>query len=802
MKEKNIELSFTLKIIFVLYLLVGLSHVFLREIEAFQWLYLSVLNFLTLIVCYKKGINNISFTKSKSIFTLVFIIIIIISLLSIFKSLYISESLVHISRFITLFISFICLSLIVKDSPLYFFELLCKVFLLIVLFDASKAFLDLKLERTTELLHFFKRKHGYGNRNVYTAAIITKLPFVFFLFFNKNKIWKTLSYIVTFLSFFALIYVGSRTALLSAVIIFFLFTGYNLVIFFKHKSNNNLYAIITMILVPVFSIILFKNTNKVYKTKLNSISQIGEFKQKDHKKVRNFKLDNPNLVSSKIKINEDKNEELNTITKIIKEKGSGRYEIWQSALTLFSENPFLGVGYGHFKLSSRQTYLDTLKHSTFQFAIRVHNDFLEKFAETGIVGGITYLLLFLILLFRIIKNMRSINSSNLKTVHFILLLSFITYVVDAFFNFPLERAPIAFIFVLISAFSFDFSTDQITIFNTKKGGYITLTIISLLVLASNSLVFKRYYNCAHYIADFRNKSLRYSYDNVKSSMFDYPTLSSKGQNSNYFLMLYAFRENKNDEVKNLLKSSTPKTFIDTILFNEVKCNIYNKTNKKDSVEHYVKSTFKIFPLPASYNILKSIYKKDNDTIKHLDLMNFYLNKKPRNEKEWIEKVDLIYLKTKDIDKAIMTLDTAIYYNTNSYRLLKRKKSLLDYKKGLEVAKTKESNLFTEKINKLFSQNKFEKIKPLLLNYLKKHPEDYHSILNLGIVEMRLKNYERSITHLTKVIKRNAFNDGKAEFCRGVCLEKIGDTINAKKDYITSRKKGFPAALKLPFYKIE
>ncbi len=59
-----------------------------------------------------------------------------------------------------------------------------------------------------------------------------------------------------------------------------------------------------------------------------------------------------------------------------------------------------------------------------------------------------------------------------------------------------------------------------------------------------------------------------------------------------------------------------------------------------------------------------------------------------------------------------------------------------------------------------------------------------------------KNYKNAIPYLTKVIEDKYLNNGRPEYSRGVSYLKLKDNNNAKKDFVISRNKKWPAALKL------
>lgn len=119
---------------------------------------------------------------------------------------------------------------------------------------------------------------------------------------------------------------------------------------------------------------------------------------------------------------------------------SERGFVWLKTLELIQDHPILGVGAGNWKLLFPQNDIDGAfriqeKGVTF---IRAHNDFLEAFAETGVLGGILYSSIFLFALIVCINSIRKgLRKESRRAV--VLLITLIGYIVIANFSFPKER---------------------------------------------------------------------------------------------------------------------------------------------------------------------------------------------------------------------------------------------------------------------------------------------------------------------------------------------------------------------------
>ena len=121
----------------------------------------------------------------------------------------------------------------------------------------------------------------------------------------------------------------------------------------------------------------------------------------------------------------------------VKSEESSRIHLWWAAFDYFKKHPVLGAGYGNWKLASipyekeRTNDLFVPYHS--------HNDFIENGADLGIIGMLSYFLLFLVLG---IVTLRIWKNKTISHYHFIATISLMVlacYFIDAFFNFPTER---------------------------------------------------------------------------------------------------------------------------------------------------------------------------------------------------------------------------------------------------------------------------------------------------------------------------------------------------------------------------
>lgn len=167
-----------------------------------------------------------------------------------------------------------------------------------------------------------------------------------------------------------------------------------------------------------------------------------------------------------------------------------RYFLWSKTLQLIQSDPILGVGTGNWKLEFPRNGLEGLDRAEFRNTVflRPHNDFLWILAETGIVGLVLWLIIFLVLLrdFWLQK-----EQSN------IFIYGALAYAVAAFFDFPRERAEHN--LVLAGLLALSTSSPSLTTNTTRsKVLYGTLLLLGLSAL----IIYSMRFNGAQHYFDF------------------------------------------------------------------------------------------------------------------------------------------------------------------------------------------------------------------------------------------------------------------------------------------------------------
>jgi tetratricopeptide (TPR) repeat protein len=109
---------------------------------------------------------------------------------------------------------------------------------------------------------------------------------------------------------------------------------------------------------------------------------------------------------------------------------------------MIKEDPLTGVGAGNWKIMMPHYGLNGLPpeaRKAEMFYLRPENDFLWVFAETGIIGGLAYVGIFIMAAFACIRKINFAVEKKEKMLAYTVLNALILYSVTAFFSFPKDR---------------------------------------------------------------------------------------------------------------------------------------------------------------------------------------------------------------------------------------------------------------------------------------------------------------------------------------------------------------------------
>ena len=503
-------------ILLILYIITGsLGNNGAIDILAPQWVYLGAVNILTCLffLFNPNSSANTGLSKLfKSNYIYVYLFYFIWSGLSYFYAINSTETLLNIPRVgNTFFAVFFCFLLLHNLENKV--QIINRIFLGFLIFELSSFYSDFFTELETPDFTAMNLKGVAGNKNITSASIAFKIPFVLFsLISASRKLVKAILFIMLFLATFAVSILYARAAILSSSIVFIIFILFLIFTLFKNKKDKrkniaNIGLTLTPYLLAILVNIAFTNSQK--KGNIGSQLEAIEFTE---------------------------------------QSSNGRFQYWGDAYDYVNDNPIIASGLGNWKIASISYGKEHVKGYTVPY--HAHNDFIHVFAEVGILGGIAYLSLFLILtfyLFRLLYVQRK-EDGNTDFSLFLLVLPFIIYGIDAGLNFPVARPLMQsslalYMGLLLSIYLNRFSKNDVKPFNKITSKLIFGLSLLLLIpgIVIHILSFQSLKQQGVLLYEFNSGKFNLSLSQLEEIEDDFPNLTEtampiKAMKARYFYL--------------------------------------------------------------------------------------------------------------------------------------------------------------------------------------------------------------------------------------------------------------------------
>lgn len=612
LQEKSVDFSDQIcTVIVILYLLIEMSpKIAMQDQMGLHWLLLAVLNFFSLSYIFSNS-SLINQLQLKSLFknpiSIPYLLFFIISGLSIILAVNPIESLVVYSRLLTSILAFFVISILLFNK-IYLLKNVALAVTIIVLFQGFET-----------VTYFYKNVNKIpidvlignlqgttGNKNVFAAAFIIKLPFIFYCFFTRENFLKFLALLSLFLCLFSVFLINARAAYLGLFLeIVIITTGMAYVNWKNLKQKKQIISASYIIAVLLLSFVMSQQSLK--SATKDTGSSFG-------------------TVATR----------LGTLAEQNTSETNIRLAYWTKSLDFVKEKPITGVGLGNWKLYT-PLYTHTLLDDNV-FSKHPHNDFLEIAGETGIPNALIYLSVFIAAFILTIKILISQKSLEAKTISIVAFASVSGYFIDAFFNFPAERPNIQLLFALVLAILVTnwFSGKVINpAISKNKSVQLFSTVAALLCLGAiyvNAMVFKS--SRAQYIVDNDLAAIdgidtampKLKYEAVNLMFPELPNIGENSETIGFKKAKYLQKEKRFDEAIKLL-DSVHYQMPNLVYGDYLKCNIYLEKKQLDSAFKYGKKAAYAKPRHFYYfrmaSYLARVHKDVNEVQKLFNQYNKY-----------------------------------------------------------------------------------------------------------------------------------------------------------------------------------
>ncbi|MFZ9417826.1 MAG: O-antigen ligase family protein, partial [Sediminibacterium sp.] len=709
------------------------------DVMGAQWLYSSVLDLVVLGYIflnkskYKEAIQAIYSYK----FTLLFSGLVIWAMGSYFYALNPIETLVTLARLITTYIIFINVSILFyKQDVEKVFNVVAYIVGFILLYDAIYVISTFNNNVKTNFDPSISSITGnHGNKNVMAASLLIKFPFVIWIIVRSKVLVRFLCSFVLLLGTIALFLLSTRSTFVGLAIIIFIFSATT--IYFREKKDikeslgRMLFFVLPVVVAFFISNLIIANATDTAEESIVNGAVTA--------RIQSIKLEN--------------------------NASSGRLHLWEGAIDYATKHPFVGAGYGNWKLASIP-YEKEFTNDIF-VPYHSHNDFLEMFADLGIVGGLCFGLMFLlfpIYAFTVWRN------KDAKAFHLPATISFMAvtcYAVDAFLNFPAERTAMQTMLAISAAMvwiplGYLKPINKTGIKNWLPNVYI---LIATALIIPSIYIAKLTYDSLKvqkYVMGEIDADPKMALDEVKEGLPSIPNLSTSTLPIPALIARYEFRDKHYDEALRLLRESDDVN--PNLHYNDfIRTAVFAAQQKFDSVSYYAKKAFYNWPRATSYykNVIFAAAKQ-KDTVEIQKAFNLYNKYRPSGE-AWNQYLLGMYEVKNGTDPHLNSLlDSAIKTYPADSALFKNVINVFARSGNLALKNTVIVD-YAAQGAQAFVKGNYTKAAQLYIKAIASDPNNYTHYENAGICYYTAKDFKNAIVYFDKATKMPAANTGKSEF---------------------------------------
>lgn len=485
----------------------------------------------------------------------------------------------------------------------------------------------------------------YGNKNIFAVAFLFKLPFLYYAFMRYKGFIKWISLVLVFMIAFCLVILSTRSSFIGLIfhaVILLVYGVYSIL-----KVNRSKKAILGFVL-PVLAIGCgFFSGNRFIEYNY------------EHFAAKNVK--NNYSVDERFKSIADGN-------------SKGRLLIWKNTVEIIKEKPLSGYGVGNHKLAIMK--VECAKKHDYIVSDHAHNDFLEMFSELGIFGCLIYVLTYVFAAIYSLKQMFAKGVNELFRLRAMVGGTIIlTYMNDAMFNFPLERADCQIYLAIGLALLI---SNHIKIKKNQKEGLSKPWLVTLFVLVVPVFVLETTHCYSSIMQKHRikqhngNKSITLTAEQWDRRTPKFPNIDESTHPRAVNIAERYANEKKYRQAIDVLLADNSNPYYSLREYRLA--NYYNRIEKADSAAYWAEKCIAMKPLCYSpVRILVSIAGKEGKRDKQLCLIDEYLKRYEKDPLAWEDKISVLRYE-KRLQEAIETCNQAIelFSKNAKFRSLKEK----------------------------------------------------------------------------------------------------------------------------------
>ncbi|MFM6943200.1 MAG: O-antigen ligase family protein, partial [Aquirufa sp.] len=722
------------------------------DVMGAQWLYSSTLSLGILAFvairykAYEEAIKQVLAYK----FTWVFSLLVLWAIGSYFYAINPTETLVTLARLITTYFVFLNLSILYynQDSA-FLFTGIAYAITALLFFDAIYVIKGFSANlRTMNLdMAILGLNKYHGNKNVTAATLLILIPFAMYVSMSAKWLGKIAGIIALFLGTFGLFLLNTRSTYVGfALITVLLFAG----LIWKQKSA--LKPALLFVLIPAVLAILGANMRL-------KLAVAGQESSGGYGTVTK-RIGDINIASEQ----------------------NSRIHLWGTAADYALHHPITGAGYGNWKLASIP-YERELANELF-VPYHAHNDFIEMFADLGVIGGLSFVGMFLLLFYYTVHFLAKKRGDERMII--IAFLAVTCYGVDALLNFPAERTAMQTMLSLSAA---------LVLLPLEKSTLNFRALPIVYLIAGVALLAPSIYIANETFESLKIQKFVMGEVNADPKMAtieveklpDLPNLSSSTLPMKAMLSRYYIRDKRWDDALRVLRESeNDNPFLHYNDF--LRTSIYASLNKMDSAHYYAKRAFDAWPRASSYYknmIFTSAKLKDTNEIKRA--LQVSLDVHNDNALTWNQYLLGMFEVKQGADKSLLAqLEATLKKFPGDTALLNPTKNILR-------GGNRDLQGLMAKGNSLFVKGKYVQAAAIYQELSQLDPGNFSHLENVGICYYAGKKFAESLFYFAKSEQHPGNNTGKSAYFAGMSQLSMGKKADACASFARSQNKGYPDA---------
>lgn len=759
--------NLSLLIILFLYLIVHFIPDFGgADVMGAQWLYTSVIDAIVLGYIFFQRNHYLEAIKAvfSQKFSLLYSFYFVWAIISISYAINPIEAIVCLARLASTFFIYTNFAILLYQKNVKSYYLPVSILISLVLFYDSIAVISSFTKNSKTMLldqNILSLMGNNGNKNVMAASLLIKFPFALFVILRSTFLVRIMGLFVLFFGSFALFILNTRSTFVGLFLILILFAAST--IYFKLKlAWPKIAWPLAYFIIPIS--MAFFSANLVLENAIKSQEVQGGY----------------GTVTKRI----------DDITANTKEES--RLRLWKAGLDYISKHPFIGDGYGNWKLASIP-YEKEYTNDLF-VPYHAHNDFIEAAADLGIIGGLAYLGLFILAFLFTLRIWFKEDAKEFRLFATISLMALTCYFVDAFLNFPTERTSMQTMLTLTIGLLFAPAYSlkpTVGIKNKSNKNVALLYIITGFIIIGGSIyinnqVFKSL-KVQKFVMGEIDADPKMALEEVQNAFPKIPNLSTSTLPIKALIARYEFRDKNYDVALKLLKESDQDN--PYLHYNDfIRTAIYADKKNLDSVSHFAFNAFYHWPRSSSYykNAIFAAVKK-RDTLEIKKVFNLY-NRYRTGGLAYAQYILGLYEVKGASDKRMFNMlnDAMRKFPQDSVIISNAQNTLMG-----DAAAPGKINNYATKGALAFQKGRYVAAAKFFLQASQIEPDNYTHFENIGICYYTNKNFGICIQYFDKANSFTQNTAGKSYFFKAMAAIALGKKDQACSALNEAKKRAYP-----------